>query len=648
MHSFKALVSIFLVFSLFLLTSCGDSFSAKDTELVIGVENIDGELNPLYSVSESDKIISSQIFGYVQIQGTDNSLVNSCGGISYEYVGDSQVKYTVTLRDDMFFSDGRNVTIDDLIFFYHFAADATYDGVYSDWYLNDIVGLKEYYYDDADYVRSLAQIDSEVTEKYSSSTISKSDYINYLIATKLEGKFAAGLNSLSPNGKTWADYFRSIEYIDELEKLGTAPSETELLSVAARAEVENNPQSYNPQGFYKEKLIREYIGSNYSDGDDVSSISGIRKINDYSCTVLFNSRNLNAVSEINAPIISKADYETDYVKGSAASIKQKISSAVGSGPYKLEKTEDGTVILSSNEFYHGGKPDFSVLKFSDLALQKTDPVDAINKGIVDIISVDASDEVISQISTDNIKTVISNKKSYISVFFNTASLDLPVRKALSGLCNLNLFLSSEIGRYYTAVYMPLSIRFPEYPTDVISPVYSEKIFDAYRTMYPDGIKAVDAYYSGSENDIGYRILTEYKNILSENGISMNTVICSENELMSAIASGKADLWVESVADTPTCDKFEYYNSVGSMNKTGLNNGDINVLTASVRSAIGFSDRNELTRRLLNSVMEQAVECPVCQLQTVTAYNTEKISPDSVGENFDYDGFVYVLSELKMN
>ena len=415
MHSFKALVSIFLVFSLFLLTSCGDSFSAKDTELVIGVENIDGELNPLYSVSESDKIISSQIFGYVQIQGTDNSLVNSCGGISYEYVGDSQVKYTVTLRDDMFFSDGRNVTIDDLIFFYHFAADATYDGVYSDWYLNDIVGLKEYYYDDADYVRSLAQIDSEVTEKYSSSTISKSDYINYLIATKLEGKFAAGLNSLSPNGKTWADYFRSIEYIDELEKLGTAPSETELLSVAARAEVENNPQSYDPQGFYKEKLIREYIGSNYSDGDDVRSISGIRKINDYSCTVLFNSRNLNAVSEINAPIISKADYETDYVKGSAASIKQKISSAVGSGPYKLERTEDGTVILSSNEFYHGGKPDFSVLKFSDLALQKTDPVDAINKGIVDIISVDASDEVISQISTDNIKTVISNKKSYISV-----------------------------------------------------------------------------------------------------------------------------------------------------------------------------------------------------------------------------------------
>ncbi len=646
MQRFKALVSIILVFSFLILSSCLGSVNSKGNELVIGVENIGYEFNPLYSDNETDKIISSQIFGYVQIQGTDNSLINSCGGISYEYVGDSQVKYTVTLRDDMFFSNGKNVTIDDLIFFYHFIADATYDGVYSDWYLNDIVGLKEYYYDDADYVRSLADIDSEVAEKYSSATISKSDYINYLIATKLEGKFVAGLDSLSPNGKTWAEYFRSIEYDDELEKIGANPSETELLTVAARAEVENNPQSYDPREFYKVKLIGDYIGSNYSDGDDVGSISGIRKINDYSCTVLFNSRNLNAVSEINAPIISKADYEVEYVKGSASAIKQKITSAVGSGPYKLEKSEEGTVVLSFNEFYHGSKPDFSVLNFSDLALKGIDPVDAVNKGTVDIISVEASDSVISEIDSDNIKTVISNRKSYISVFFNSTSLDLPVRKALSGLCNFNSFLSSEIGRYYTAVYMPLSIRFPEYPSDVISPVYSEKIFDAYKTMYPDGVKAVDAYYCGSENDIEYRILTEYKNILSEKGIAMNVVLCSDDELSSAIVSGKADLWIESVDDAPTCDKYEYYNSSGTMNKTGINNGDINALTVSVRSAIGFSDRKGLTRRLLNSVMEQAVECPVCQLQTVTAYNTDKISPDSIGENFDYDGFTYVLPNLK--
>ena len=112
MFRFKALVSIILVISVVFLSSCLDSVIGKESELLIGVENIGYEFNPLYCENETDKMISSQIFGYVQIQGTDNSLINSCGGISYEYVGENQVKYTVTLRDDMFFSDGKNVTVE--------------------------------------------------------------------------------------------------------------------------------------------------------------------------------------------------------------------------------------------------------------------------------------------------------------------------------------------------------------------------------------------------------------------------------------------------------------------------------------------------------------------------------------------------------
>ena len=45
----------------------------------------------------------------------------------------------------MFYSDGTHVTVDDLIFFYHFIADASYNGAYSDWYLNNIEGLSAVY-----------------------------------------------------------------------------------------------------------------------------------------------------------------------------------------------------------------------------------------------------------------------------------------------------------------------------------------------------------------------------------------------------------------------------------------------------------------------------------------------------------------------
>ena len=143
MINVKRLISILLVAAIIILPSCSGKFSSDDSELVIGVEDITAEFNPLYAVNESDKAISSQIFSTVQRMNSHNALVNYCGGISYELIGENQVKYTVTLRDDLFFSDGTNVTIDDLIFFYHLMSDATYDGVYSDWHLNDIVGLNE-------------------------------------------------------------------------------------------------------------------------------------------------------------------------------------------------------------------------------------------------------------------------------------------------------------------------------------------------------------------------------------------------------------------------------------------------------------------------------------------------------------------------
>ncbi len=648
MIKFKALVSILISLSIILLSACTGGFGQGVSELSVGIEDIGVNYNPLYASTETEKIISSQIFGSVQRLGTDNSLINNFGGISYEYVGETQVKYTVTLRDDMFYSDGTHVTVDDLIFFYHYIADASYEGPFSDFRFNDIDGLYAYYYDDSDYINSLTAISNSVYELYSPETISKSDFINYLIATKLEGRFINGLDSDSPNGKSWRDYFVSIEYTDELEKLGENPDEIQLLSLAARAEAENNPLDYNPSDYYAEMLVSEYLGSNYSDGIDVPSISGIKKINDYSCTILFNSRNINAISEINIPIMSRAAFEADYIKGNTESVRQKNLSAVGAGPYKLKQTEEAEVTLTVNEFYFDDAPDFTLLRFKDLSATGTGLIEAFLDGEVDIISVDATDSNLKKLKKGDVKTVVSNKTSYISMFFNAERLGLPERKALSGLADFNTFLSNNIGRYYTAVYMPLSIRFPEYPSDVISPVYSASIFDAFVAQNPAGIANLDAYFCGEAESLEYKILGEYKKILSEKGIELTVNAVSQAEYDSAIASGVADIWIESVPDGATCDKYDYFNSVGELNKTGLASAEIDSLTVGLRASVGFSDRKAMTRRILSLVAEQAVENPICQLQTVTAYNTEKISPYSIGNNFDYDGYSAVLTLLKKN
>lgn len=646
MFNFKRLISLILVASIVILSSCSGAFNNNADELIIGVENITGEFNPLYATGEADRNISSQIFGFVQQQVKDNSMVNSCGGISYEYVGDSQVKYTVTLRDDLFFSDGTHVTVDDLIFVYHLIADATYDGVYSDWHLNDVEGMDEYYYDDENYDASVAEIENRLLTEYSASAISASDYIAYLVMTSLEGKFKGDLDSDAPNGKTWREYFTEIGYDAELQSLGEAPAEIELLKLAARAEVENNPLAYSPENYYRDILYSEYLGKNYSDGINVTSISGINKINDYSCTILFNSKNINTVSQINIPIISKAVYEAEYVKGHASIIREKSADAIGCGAYKINQSNDGEVTLTLNSHYYGGTPDFASLRFVDLEALGKEPIDAIKDGEVDIISVTATDKSVKDLDSDKIKTVFANQKCYYSVFFNTRTLEIGQRKALAGLCNFNSLLSARLGPYYTAVYMPLSIRFPEYPSEVIAPVYSETTFTGYMQLNPGGIRDINAYCCGQNGSIENAVMLEFKKILNSNGVNLNVVNTDEAGLNEAIRSGKADIWIESVPDGATSDKFDYYHSNGKLNKTGLNVAEVDFKTLQFRSTVGFIDKDEVVKNLLTLAMEQSVECPLFQLQTVTAYNIDKISPDSFGVDFNYDSYANVIPLLK--
>ncbi len=128
MRFLKVLFIFLICSSMVLLSSCGvfGGLNVKNTELKIGVSGLTGQFNPFYCDSQADKHIVDQTTRPIQRLSTDNTLVNHSGGISYEFEGDKAVKYTVSIKDDMKFSDGTNITIDDVIFFYHFIRRCTY------------------------------------------------------------------------------------------------------------------------------------------------------------------------------------------------------------------------------------------------------------------------------------------------------------------------------------------------------------------------------------------------------------------------------------------------------------------------------------------------------------------------------------------
>ena len=647
MRILRVLLIFVICIATVFLSSCGaiNSLSVKNTELKIGVEGINGVFNPFYAETDADKQITAQTVRPIQRVATDNSLVNHSGGISYEFVGDDKVKYTVSIKNDMKFSDGSNITIDDVIFFYHFIADATYDGTYKDFYLNDIEGLREYYFDDKNYKSSIADIEKTVSDKYTLSAISTADYVEYLVETNLDGKFNGDINSSRTAELTWKEHIIKLGYSEAYEDLGKKPSEDKILRLVATVEAENNPNSYNPESWYRNKLYKEYINKNYSDGINVSEISGIKKINDYTCTVIYNSRNINAVSQLNALLVSKNFYAVEYVKGSAEKVKEISGiSAVCSGPYILSEYKNDKATAISNKYYSDADCEFNRLVFVE-----TPPEDAakdVVSGKIDVVSVEASSDILNSFANKSVSYFITNNRSYVSAFFNTRSLENSARMALMGLFNVNDVLENEIGSYYTRLLNPISIRFSEYPSEITNPYYSESSFTAYKMVTDNFIKEVTAYCCTGENSLEYKILNRYKDILGEKGISMSIVNTTESVMRNAILTGKADLWLETVHDGATCDKYEYFNSFGKLNYTGLASAEIDEMTSKIRSSIGFSDKAQMTEKLMKLVMEEAVEYPLYQLQTVTIYNTDTVSPESL-EGFDnYDGFTYVLPYLK--
>lgn len=649
MKGLKSIGALLLCAVLILLSACGNisGLHVYGSELKIGISGFEGVFNPFYAKCDADTAVVTQMFQPIQRKCTDNSLVNYSGGISYEYVGNGRVKYTVSIKDNMRFSDGSNITIDDVMFFYYFISDATYDGIYKNWYINDIVGLKEYYFDDKNYESSISEIEETVADNYTLTTIEPADYTDYLIATRLEGKYGDGLDSVSPSGVSWREYLKKLGYSEAIDDLGENPSDEAVLKLVSEAEAESNPLAYNPESWYREKLYTEYITKNYEDGINVTEIEGIKKVNDYTCTVLFESENINAISQLNALLVSKNCYAVEYVKGSADKVKNFEGKAVCSGPYTLIEFDDGEVTMAANGYFFSGTSDFGKLKFIDLSVDGDDPIESVVSGKVDIITTLANAKSVNNLANKPVSYIVSDCDYYVSMFLNTRSLtNATERKALIGLCSVNDIVENEIGSYYTRLLRPISVRFPEYPSEITDTYYNPSAFTAYTMVSDKVLTEVTAYYCGQESDLEFLILNKYKEILAEKNITLKIVAADEVSLNAAILSGEADLWLEKVYDGATCDKYEYYNSGGSLNKTALNNREIDTMTTNIRAAIGFSDKVQMTEQLMELVMQQAVENPLYQLQTITVYNTDTIDPASLNNVTDADGYSYILPYLK--
>ncbi len=366
---------------------------------------------------ESDRVGEPVLLG---IEGETRSY----NGTDYTYTGasdiviteneDGTVTYSVTMRDDIQFSDGTYADIDDVIFAMYVFLDPTYDGS-TTMYSSSIVGLEEYRSGMSTLFDLLAAAGQDNT-----------DYTYWDEATQ-----TAFWADLTQAGTAFAqeivDYCAAAGYAADSSDVATAASAWGFDGLAEDATAEDfwNMMVEAYESDYATLSDTETAGSSLFDlmedydsysigiatGDTADYISGIVRTGDYSMEVTTSELDATFIYQLAIPITPLAyygdeelyDYDNHsfgFTKGDLSTIKEKTLSPMGAGVYMFNEYSNGVVYMEANPYYYKGEALTKYLNFVEIT-SEDDKISAITTGTVDIADPSYSAERADEIMGDN-------------------------------------------------------------------------------------------------------------------------------------------------------------------------------------------------------------------------------------------------------
>ena len=426
-----------LVMCLGLLAGCGDKKTddqTKDenTPLVVGYAPFNEKFSPFFSESAYDQdvwvmtslgLLNSDRQGQIIMKGIDGE-THAYNGTDYTYYGpadceivenaDGTVDYNFTMRDDIVFSDGEKVTIDDVIFSMYVLCDPTYDGN-STLYAVPIQGMAAYRSgmttlakaiaaagrDNADFTYWTEEQQTKFWDNFDKGLV---PFTQGIVDACVEAG-AADEGDVAAAGAAWG-FSGEAKTVEDLaleigEQYGWSFS-------AMEKEVGNSEKLVD---LMDEDVYNDYPTIGVKTGDSAANISGIKKTGDYSMTVTLDKVDATAIYQLGVTIApmhyygdpSLYDYDNDqfgFPKGDLSSVRAKTTVPMGAGPYKYIKYEDGVVYFEANDSYFLGAPKTKYLNFQQ-CMSDDDKLNGVITGTIDIADPSFSNDTVEAIEKAN-------------------------------------------------------------------------------------------------------------------------------------------------------------------------------------------------------------------------------------------------------
>ena len=408
-----------------------EKIASEDTPLVIGYAPFSSKFSPFFAETAYDQdaqgltqlaLLNSDRTGAVVYKGIEGETI-PYNGTDYTYYGpadlevteneDGTVYYDFTLRDDLVFSDGEPITIDDVIFSMYVVCDPTYDGS-ATLFSQPIEGMSEYR-SGMDTLFNLIAAAGEDNDDFTYWT---------------EEQQTAFWDDLNQAGAAFAQ-----EIVDYCAAAGYAEDENDVAGAASAwgfGGLEDDATAADffalmaeaYEGDFADLSGTESAGSSLFDlmedysaytvgvetGDSAPSISGIQKIDDYSLRVVATQVDATMIYQLTLGIsplhyygdADLFDYDNNsfgFPKGDLSLIREKTTEPLGAGPYKFIKFENGVINYEANENYFLGEPKTKYLQLRET--QETDKLNGVVTGTIDITDPSFNTDAVAAIEQAN-------------------------------------------------------------------------------------------------------------------------------------------------------------------------------------------------------------------------------------------------------
>lgn len=543
------------------MVGCGNN--EEGTPLVVGYAYFNSKFSSFFAETAYDQdvaamtqigLLSSDRMGAIIYKGIRGETIKF-NGTDYTYYGPAdltvtgpdattgEVYYDFTLRNDIKFSDGKALTVDDVIFNMYVLSDPVYDGS-STFFALPIKGMQEYRSGmdtRGNLIFKAGDAGYTATEYYTEEQYNKfwdyyknnagADFAQEIVDYCIANGYNAATDTVAQCAVNWG--YELAENATAKDFWNAIVAAYDTVDEAVKVESAGHDLAY----FAIQSDVAFQQGVQY--GDSAANIAGIEKTGDNSLRVTLTEVDAQAIYQLGVNITpmhyygeeSKYDYAKNrfgFDKGDLSHVKSKTTTPVGAGPYKFVKYENGVVSFTANDSYYLGAPKTKNIQFKEGTDE--DKLNGILTGTIDIADPSFNKETVNAIKKTNANGELNGDKVVINAVNNLgygyigmnaervcigakdSAASKNLRKALATV--LAVFRDVSVSSYYgeraSVINYPISDTSwaaPQVTDDGYKIAFSTDVEG--RAIYTDGMSQAEKVAAAEQAALGYLAAAGY-------------------------------------------------------------------------------------------------------------------------------------------